>query len=337
MPPVRSPRLPGASAGALLLILLPTWAGAQAPGAFGPLTSEEGSPLQRITLTPVTESADPLERGEWRADLWLGYSNVFEVDSTSAYELYLDMERLISAATVRYGLADGLEIGGRLGLETTGGGVMDDFLTWWHGLLRVGNADRERYPSGVFGQRLEDGSGSVRFEVPSRVLSLEDVRLFAKLRVLGQTQGEEVLSVRVVTRIPVADGQVGDERVDHALVLLGRRSWTDWHLHGMISGSTVRASPELEDLLAGSAWLTSWALERRLFDSLSAVVQYSLGTPSFRGFESDKIARPLGNIVFGAAGRVGERWRWDVGFQEDIPAISPAVDFTLGLRVSRTW
>ena len=43
------------------------------------------------------------------------------------------------------------------------------------------------------------------------------------------------------------------------------------------------------------------------------------------------------NLVFGATGRVGESWRWDASFQEDIPADTPAVDFTIGLRVSRSW
>ena len=43
------------------------------------------------------------------------------------------------------------------------------------------------------------------------------------------------------------------------------------------------------------------------------------------------------NLLFGVAGRLGDDWRWDMSFQEDIPAGSPAVDFTLGIALRRTW
>jgi len=41
--------------------------------------------------------------------------------------------------------------------------------------------------------------------------------------------------------------------------------------------------------------------------------------------------------VFGLAGRVGSVWSWEASFQEDIPADAPAIDFTLGVRLSRVW
>jgi hypothetical protein len=37
------------------------------------------------------------------------------------------------------------------------------------------------------------------------------------------------------------------------------------------------------------------------------------------------------------SGALGERWHWDASFQEDLPSDTPAIDFTLGLRVSRSW
>ena len=67
------------------------------------------------------------------ADVWLGFSNIFEQDSANTYELFLDMERLLSTTTLRYGLIEGLEVGGRLTFETNGGGVLDDvrlFAKW---------------------------------------------------------------------------------------------------------------------------------------------------------------------------------------------------------------
>ena len=79
------------------------------------------------------------------------------------------------------------------------------------------------------------------------------------------------------------------------------------------------------------------AAERSLGERVSAVVQYSLATPVVRGIGNPEVDWPSGNLVFGVTGRSGEKWRWDVSFQEDIPVDSPAIDFTLGLRVSRSW
>ena len=97
--------------------------------AFGPLTSEEGGPLQRISYTPMTERAATLAPGVFSTDVWLGFSNIFEQDSADTHELFMDMERLLSTTTLRYGVIEGLEIGGRLTFETTGGGVLDSFIS----------------------------------------------------------------------------------------------------------------------------------------------------------------------------------------------------------------
>ena len=41
--------------------------------------------------------------------------------------------------------------------------------------------------------------------------------------------------------------------------------------------------------------------------------------------------------VYGLSGSFGDGWRWDASFQEDLPADTPAIDFTLGLRLSKRW
>ena len=78
---------------------------------FGPLTFEEGSPLQRVSYTPMMERADLSAPGTLTADIWLGFSNIFEQDSSATHVLFLDMERLISTTTLRYGVSERLEIG----------------------------------------------------------------------------------------------------------------------------------------------------------------------------------------------------------------------------------
>lgn len=304
---------------------------------LGPLAYEEQSPLQRVSFTPMTEGADPIPRGWFSASLQMGYSNIFEHDSTENHSLFLDMEQLLTSTTLRYGLSDAWEVGGRLTFETSGGGILDSFLSRYHHALGVGDADRTSYPFNAFKAELTDGSGRVRLEMARHGMTLDNVRLFAKWRALGSKGGRRVLSLRAVGEIPGDQNPIGRKRANVALMALGRMSWTRYHLHGMLSASTVRVSPELRELVRSYALFFMVAGERVLTPSLSAVAELTAATARMRGFGDEKVdGKPI-NLVLGFAGRAGQAWRWGLSFQEDTPPDRPSVDFTAGIRISRTW
>jgi hypothetical protein len=118
---------------------------------------------------------------------------------------------------------------------------------------------------------------------------------------------------------------------------LGRLGLGSWHLHGMLGASTVRAAEAIGPVLVGSSVFFSFAVERALWSSVSGIFQYQLSTPALTGFDDRELDWPMSNVIFGVAGRFGDDWGWDVSFQEDLPADAPAIDFTLGVRLSRRW
>ncbi len=306
--------------------------------ALGPLVTEDSAPLHRVTLTAPSEAADPVPEGTVEWDIWLGYSNIFEQDSTGTHVLMVDMERLISTTGVRVGLSDRLEVGGRITLETTGPGALDGFVSWWHGRLGVGNANREHFPEGGYDQRLEDGDGTVVLDVPRRTLGLEDVRFFGKARLVGGPDEGRALSLRLTARIPAVRDPLVRERPDAGLSLLARLSGSNWHGHAMLGATTVRAvSRDARSAFRSRAYHGMVAAERRIGDGLSALIQYQVSSPVLRSFEDRELDGVSANLAFGVVGQVGQRWRWDLSFQEDVPADTPAADFTLGLRLSRSW
>ena len=319
----------------LLAMAFPVGTAAQEP-PLGPLTAEDGSPLHRIALTPAVEGPDPVAEARWRAEVWMGYSNIFEQDSAQTHVLFLDMERLITTFTLRRGLTPDLEVGGRLTLETTGGGVLDGFISGWHQALGVGNANRERFPADAYVQRFSDG-GRVRLDVPRRTFHPEDLRLFAKWRWLGDDTTDEALSVRGVVRIPTATNDAGEERTDLAVLLAGRTRWGPTRLHATAGVSTLRARGSLEGILRTSSWYLTVGAEQRLAGWVSALGQLSLSSPRVRGFENSEIGGAPINLVLGFAGRLGEGWQWEASFQEDVPPDTPSVDFTLGVGLRRTF
>jgi hypothetical protein len=334
------PLLPGTAAALLvaagLAAPVPTPVTAQTL-SFGPLVHEEGSPLHRVTLTPAVEGVDPVSAGTWQTEVWLAYSNIFEQDSTGTHALFLDLERLITATTVRVGVTPGLELGARFTLETTGGGVLDSFVSGWHEALGVGNANREFYPENGYAQTFRDRGGRLVLDVPRRTFALEDVRLFAKTRLLGDHHARGTLSARGVVRIPTAENRVGNERVDAGLLLLGRVRMGRLFLHGMAGGSTVRAGGAMDGLLRDAAWHLTVAAEHPLASRVHALAQVSFATSRIRGFRSRKVDAAPTSLLLGLAGRVAGGWSWEASFQEDIPPDTPAVDFTFGLGLRRSF
>lgn len=306
--------------------------------ALGPLTSEDGAPLHRASMNATTTAADPIDAGEVRWGVWLAYSNIFEQDSTRSHILLVDMERLISATQVTVGVRDGLEVGGRLTFETTGPGVLDGTVSWWHERLGAGNANRERFPEGEYDQRLQNGDGSVLLDAPRRTLALDDVRLFGKIRLAGSSEGRGALTARATTRFPVANDPRVRERAEAGVSLLGRLSGDLWHAHAMVGGNTIRALSKVEDeVFRRAAYHWMLGIERTLGPELAGVVQYHVSSPVMRSFEHREVDGNSYNLTLGLLGRVGQTWRWEVSLQEDLPADTPAADFTFGLRVSRAW
>ena len=129
---------------------------------------------------------------------------------------------------------------------------------------------------------------------------------------------------------------MAEERSDFAVTALCRLGMGSWNLHGLLGDSTVSASAELEPILRDATTFLSLALERS-FGRFSGLVQYHVQSPVLESFDHRELERSASNLVFGAAGRLGRSWSWDVSFQEDLPADTPAIDFTLGLRVTRVW
>lgn len=327
--------LPWSVGCAVLALTSPSGSEAQNQ-SHGPLTYEEGSPLHRLSYTAMMEDAGVTPEGVLTADLYLGFSNIFEQDSSATHVLFLDMERLVSSVTLRWGATDRLEVGGRLLFETTGAGKLDGVIEGWHDVFGFGQANRDRFPQGAYHQRLSDGNGTDFLDVPSRTLGFEDLRLFGKLALATSDDARGTLSARAEVRVPHGSNRVASEQADAALMLLGRLGRGNWYLHGMLGASTIRSSTELEPVLRSAGTFLTLALERS-FGSVSALIQYQAQSPVLESFDHRELDRASTNFILGLSGGLSERWRWDASFQEDLPSDTPAIDFTVGLRVSRSW
>jgi hypothetical protein len=302
------------------------------------LTSEEGAPLQRLGFTPTMEGAALTPRGALRADVWMGYGSIWEQDSSAVANVFLDMERLLTAATLRVGVDEAFELGARATLERTGGGFLDGTIMRFHRFLHMGDRNRPDYPRNRYGQWLRDADGTLLVEIPQRATpTLVDVRLFARSALVASADGGGALAAKAEVRIPTAHNTLGAERTDVALTLMGRAAWRGFYVHALLGGTTVRRSPELADVLRDRQWVGMLGAERPLTPGLSVVTQLTGSTQLLRDFGDHDVDGALTNLVFGLVGRTRGGWRWEAGMQEDVPARGPSNDFTVQVAVGRSW
>lgn len=326
---------------ALVFLLAVPAAGQQAP--FGPIEHEEGSPLYRLFYTPLSETPDPVERGSFRITTRWAYANIFEYSLGREVEQYFDVERLTTSLALRYGATGRLELGARVRFEHMHGGFLDGFITGFHEAFGLPNADREKFPEDAFGLFLVEEGGDVRMNVPRRSFGLDEVRLFGKWLAHRSHDGRQALSFRAAARIPgsleagEAEDGVPEQAVNLSAGVLGRSSHAPWHWHGMLGVNTVRGDERLTELLHPLALHFLLGGERELGESWSIVAQFLGSTPYVKGLGSSELDRPSLNLVMGFAGGVGQDWRWQFSFTEDVPPNSPSVDFTVALVVSRGW
>jgi len=125
-------------------------------------------------------------------------------------------------------------------------------------------------------------------------------------------------------------------RADAAVELLARQSFGRWHLHGAAGVTSLSPPRELEPLTRDAALYMTLGGERLLTDGLSLIAQFVGGTGYFEGLGNEQVDGNPMNLVFGFAGRGGP-WGWELSFSEDVPPGSPSTDFTLALRVNRTF
>lgn len=284
------------------------------------------------------DGADLLPAGAVSFELRNGLSNIFEQDSSANHLLFVDMERLLTSVVVRYGLTERVELGVSVTLETTGGGVLDGPVSGMHNALGLGNGDRDVFPENSYRQLLARSDGLTVLEARPRTLALDEVRFVGRWQALASADGRNVLSLRGDLRVPRNQNLAADEGTDGAVAALGRLGVGEgWHLHGMLGASYHRVDPVLDGVLNGGGWFATVGVERSLGSSLAALVHLGTQSAALRDFDEREIDWPSTNIVLGLAGLLGESWRWQLFLQEDLPADTPAVDFTFGLGIRKEW
>jgi hypothetical protein len=295
----------------------PAAAGAQGLPEFSPLNPVASS-RSGLYFQPLREAG----HGRWVTSLGLDYASAIEYNQLSSADYVLDSEVL------RVSLGASRDLGSRTFVilnASTGGayaGFLDGFLDWYHGLLGIRMAERERRPRDRFLYSITlPGGKTVRRS--RSALFLEDVRIG-----LGIRPRPAVQSVLSVT-LPTATGPDGYGRGVASVSLLNTAGgWVNPRLYyeGSVGvgftpthGSLTAFERETFLALTSGFRMGIWG-RQSLYANLFYHSPYYHDT-TLPALDRRELSLDFGWIV--TPHRGGE---WRIGMTEDLDPSGPGVD-----------
>jgi hypothetical protein len=290
-------------------------------------------------INPVAESRTPLgfepfrppRPGRWSVGLTLDYASAIEHAQEPRASFDLDAEILRLRVRLARDLSPAAFVEMDAGVGGSYPGFLDGFLHWYHNLLGITLAERDRRPRDAFLYRivLPDGLAVVRR--PSD-LFLGDLRVGAGLR-----HGRHLQTVASLT-LPTSTAPAGYGRgvVAAALVTTVRVPLAEPLLYeGSFGlGYTPRHGDLANFQRTGFVSGTS-GLRWRFWGRQSLYANLFVHSPYYHGTTLPPLDRRELSLDFGwiLATRSGREWR--LGLTEDPEPGGPAIDLVFRLGVTR--
>ena len=309
-----------------------------ADGPRGPLGTTEQNPLYRLFYVPVPGSADPLPAARTSWAMTWDYSSIFERALTRSHEQLFDHERLSTTLAVQYSLAPRWEVGGRWTVHTAWSGFLDPVIQGLHDVLGVSNGDRAEFPNNEYANVLRRRvPADTLYHAPAAVLAPQDPQLFGRFQIHGAADNPTSAAVRATVTLPVGRQGYGARSAGFAAELLLRHSWTQWHVHGLLGGTSLAPPAKLDPWVKSRAAFASVTVERTFASGWSGLIQATGGNAYLAGIGEDELDDFPLIVAFGVAGGVPRvaGWTWQAAFVEDIPPNGPSADVTVHLQLTR--
>ncbi len=321
-----------------LAILLGILGSCVTPRQFGgPIPFRNQHPAQLSVLRMDPQAARPLPEGDTRLRLDLAYTSVFLEGGdglANGDSWFMDGEILRAGLKARHGLGHGFEVFGELAMALTGPGFLDGFIEDWHDFFNLPNQGRDRFPKYRWQVEVQH-EGAVAWEMDRTDGALLDLPLGLCWNFLPMTDERPfALTARAATELPTGnqDRGFGSGGFDWSLGLVGEYRYQGLsftahaqHTFAHTPDPAERAGLDFRDVTSAGV-----AVETALADHTFLLAQVLLDTATLRQLDFDRAHDPQWTLWFGLRHHLGERFRVEVGFGEDLSANGPP-DFTAWL------
>ncbi len=301
--------------------------------ASEPLPVLNQSPLAALRALPAQRSAEVKAGLSW--SIAGSISNHFTAQGSDSGLLLLDGQSDVLSAALRYGFLEAWDVELTVPWRRHSGGFTDKFITDWHKLFGLPNADRDRYLVDDLQYRLSLPGHQREFDKPAS--GIGDVQISINRRLLVVDGGQ--LSVGAGAKMStgtVADW-LGSGATDFfTLMRFTGQQLNGWPLfwHGQVGATFAGRSELLGEAQKRSLWFAGLAAEWRFSPRWSALLQYDAHS-ALLSADLAALSRPTGMFSMALRWRLAPEWWIDFGFSEDaLVESAPDITFLLGARYS---
>jgi hypothetical protein len=299
-------------------------------GFGGPLQVRNQFPFFLYLNTPYLESA--LVENSFSASL--SYSSLNLVESSSKWDIGLDMEVTELNLRFRKNIRDFIELGIELPIFSFNSGFMDDFLNSYHDAFGFPDYGRSNRPDNEFLYEVRR-NGKLVVKGENGHIGIGDIRLTLKKPLLNS---DPAISIKGDIELPTGDAKAGygNGRIDAGIAVLMDKKLSEYfksYLNiGAVFPGNLRGHEEitLREFLYGGA-----AIEASFWKNISLIVQVFVQGAPFPKTDISSIDNAAVLLSLGGRYSSGNN-NFEFSLTED-PNTSGAPDFTLNFSFKRIF
>ena len=299
-------------------------------GFDGPLQARNQFPLFLYLNTPYLESA--LVENSFSASL--SYSSINLVESSSEWDIGLDMEITELDLRFRKNIGDFIELGIELPILSFSSGFMDGFLNSYHDAFGFPDYGRSNRPDNEFLYEVRRNRDLV-VKGKNGHIGIGDIRLTFKKPLLNR---DPTISIKGDIELPTGDAKAGygNGSIDAGIAVLMDKKLSEYfksYLNiGAVFPGNLRGHEEitLREFLYGGA-----AIEASFWKNISLIVQVFVQGSPFPKTDISSVDRLAVLLSLGGRYSSGNN-NFEFSLTED-PNTSGAPDFTLNFSFKRIF
>ncbi|ACM22151.1 hypothetical protein Geob_3814 [Geotalea daltonii FRC-32] len=307
-----------------------------------PFYTQNQSPLVQIFGLPAAGNAVIAASG--RAEVTIAQdmaSNYAKsIDVATREGILLDGESERTTVALRYGAAQGVEVGLDVPLIGHGGGISDGFIEGWHDFFGLPQGGRKEAPRNRLLYSYEK-DGVERLRVDDSSFGIGDVRLSAAYQIYGNGPGAATL--RTSLKIPTGSSAKlhGSGSTDLAIWITGSRDnalekWGHWTIFGAAGGMAMTDGKVLKEQQNNLVGFGTIGIGWSPADVIAFKTQLSAHTPFYGDSSLPELGDSAVQLIMGGTIAFSPTTFLDIGVSEDL-AVYTSPDVALHLALTRRF
>ncbi len=305
---------------------------------LGPFPVRNFSPLALVRGLPVADPARLNRPGSYTARLGLDIANNATETEREKESILLDGETYVATLGVRYGIAEGLQLGLDLPWVGQRQGSLDNFIRDWHDFFGLPNGDRDKLSDNELAY-IYSSEGDEELRFTDETSGLGDVRLLLAWQWLAGDQRDVSLQAAVKAPTGEAADLTGSGGWDFSLAVSGQRNFIldqgSAAIWSGLGGSRLGTGGVLTDRAknwAANAWLgVGWSP----LTWFGLKLQIDGHTALYRS-ELRELGDPALILTMGGTLALGGATTVDIAIGEDL-IVTASPDFTCHLSLSHRF